>query len=326
MDKLNLLRILITVVDQGSFSGAATLLGLSPSTVSKAIARLEEHLQLFLFHRSTRRLTLTEAGMAYTQTVRKLIGELDSCEENISQLNDSPSGRLSLNLPISYGRRYVMPLLASFHQRYPDIELDISFDDAYVDMIDRGIDICIRSGTLEESRLVARQLSPIDFLICAAPAYLKQHPDFADLSNTPTAKYQNADWIRFRFRQTGRLMPIMIMNQGCQQNLEPGRQFVVDDGEALAELCAQGLGLTQLPHFIARDWLQSKSIVPVAPMYRPPGFGVWVIYAKRDYQPAKVRAFVQFLEQAIRQQDEHPRYTWAEHVQKIYRHDEHLTS
>ncbi|MCP5170247.1 MAG: LysR family transcriptional regulator [Hahellaceae bacterium] len=312
MDKLNLLRLFIAVVDQGSFAGAAVALGLSPSTVSKAIARLETDLQLFLFHRTTRRLTLTESGQDYAMTVRKLLQDLEGCEAMLTQTNDEPKGRLSINLPVSYGRRYVMPLLAEFYQHYPDIRLEISFDDAYVDMIAQGVDVCIRTGTLEDSQLVARQLSPIDFLICASPEFLARHPTWRNLQSVPLADYALMPWIRFRFRQTGRLMPIMQPGPDGQINLDPGRQFVVDDGEALAELCAQGLGLTQMPHFIARDWLTSSAIIPVAPSYRPAGFGVWVIYAKRAFQPARIKVFVEFLERAMRRQQETPRSTWAQ--------------
>jgi DNA-binding transcriptional LysR family regulator len=240
--------------------------------------------------------------------VRRLLTELDDCELNLVEANDTPTGRLKINLPVSYGRRYVMPLLARFHQAYPGIELDLSFNDAYVDMIEQGVDVCIRSGSLEASSLIARQLSPIDFLICASPAYLDNHGPLI------ASEFSRHHWIRFRFRQTGRLMPIMVPGIEEQQNLDPGQQFIVDDGEALAELCAQGLGLTQMPHFIARDWLRKKQMVPVMPYYRPKQFGVWVIYAKRAFLPAKIRVFVAFLSQALEQQQETAYRTWAEEL------------
>ncbi len=318
MDKLNLLKLFLATAEKGSFASVATFLGLSPSTVSKAIARLEEDLQLHLFHRTTRTLTLTESGKAYQLTVQQLLAELDNCEEMLVRENGEPKGRLSINLPVSYGRLYVMPLIGEFKRQYPEIDLSLSFEDAYVDMVEQGIDICIRSGTLEESTLVARQLSPIDFLTCVSPEYFK------DKGNIGLEEYEQHPWIRFRFRQTGRLMPIMTANEGSHRSsidgytapnqINPGRQYIVDDGEALAELCAQGLGITQLPHFIARDWLQRGKIVPIAPLFRPKGFGVWMIYAKRTFLPARIRAFVDFLEEAVRRGGETPRQTWAEEL------------
>ncbi len=306
MDKLNLLKLFLAVVDCGSFTKAASFLGLSPSTVSKAISRLETDLKLYLFYRTTRQLTLTEAGQDYVDTVRRLISDLEGCESRLLGANDEPIGQLRINMPVSYGRRYIMPLLSEFSLRFPSIDLDLSFNDAYIDMIEQGVDICIRSGTLEESTLIGRQLSPIDFLICASPNYLK------DRKTITLAEYDKHPWIRFRFRQTGRLMPIMVPNEKAQMNLDPGQQFIVDDGEALAELCSQGLGLTQVPHFIARDWINDQKIIPIAPYYRPKGYGVWVIYAKRDFQPSKIKAFVAFLEEKIRDSGETPLHTWVE--------------
>ncbi|WP_020407379.1 LysR family transcriptional regulator [Hahella ganghwensis] len=320
MDKLNLLKLFLVASEKGSFASAASFLGLSPSTVSKAIARLEDDLQLHLFHRTTRTLTLTESGKAYQHTVQQLLAELDNCEEMLVRKNGESKGRLSINLPVSYGRLYVMPLIGEFKRQYPDIDLSLSFEDSYVDMIEQGIDICIRSGTLEESTLVARQLSPIDFLTCVSPAYFKENGSIG------IEDYEQHPWIRFRFRfrQTGRLMPVLAARKGSlpssiegytatdQLNLDPGQQYVVDDGEAMAELCAQGLGITQIPHFIARDWLQSGKIVPIAPVFRSRGYGVWMIYAKRTFLPARIRAFVEFLEEAIRRGGETPRHTWAE--------------
>ncbi|MDX1696025.1 MAG: substrate binding domain-containing protein [Ketobacteraceae bacterium] len=210
--------------------------------------------------------------------------------------------------PVSYGRLYVLPLLSGFSEAYPDITLDLSFDDAYVDMIEHGVDVSIRSGTLDDSCLVAKQLSPIDFLICASMDYSERHGPITrhNLMQHP--------WIRFRFKQTGRPMPIMMRDGQAQVNLDPGNQNIVDDGEALADLCAQGLGLTQMSHFITRDWIRQKKIRPVFLYFRPKGFGVWVIYAKRDYLPARIKAFVGFLERAIQDIGESAYHTWAEHL------------
>lgn len=315
MDKLNLLKLFLAVVDQGNFATAASALGLSPSTVSKAISRLETDLQLYLFHRTTRQLTLTEAGKAYVDTVRRVMNDLDLCEAMLGQSNDEPKGLLKVNLPVSYGRSYILPLIAGFHRQYPEITLDLSFNDAYVDMIEQGVDVCIRSGTLEPSGLIARQLSPIDFLICAAPTYLKAY------NRITYNDFHQHPWIRFRYRQTGRLMPIMITSNGQQHDLNPGTQFVVDDGEALADLCAQGLGLTQVPHFIARDWLQRQDIVTISPFYRPKGFGVWAIYAKRNFLPSKIRVFVNYLEESVRASGETTYSTWVEDLSILFSDD-----
>lgn len=306
MDKLNLLKLFVLVIDKGSFVSASSSLGLSPSTVSKAIQRLEQDLQLQLFYRTTRKLTLTEGGRNYAKTVRALIFDLERCEAELASSNMAARGRLILNVPISYGRVYILPLLAKFKALYPEIEIDISFDDAYVDMVEQRVDLCIRTGMLEDSNLVAKQLSPMDFITCASPDFLKQHPKIKP------EDYNDYPWIRFRFKQSGRLMPILSAQGKELVNLDPGKHYIVDDGEAMISLCTQGLGLTQVPQFLARDSIKRKDLLPVLPFIRHPNFAVRAIYAKREFLPTKIRVFIDFLVEELERSGEGALYTWAE--------------
>lgn len=311
MDKLSLLKLFVSAVDHGGFAAAANHLGLSASTVSKGMARLEDNLNVKLFHRSTRQVHLTDAGARYLVTARRVALELDQCEQELKQTNDLPCGKVKVNLSVSYGRLYVMPLLAEFTKLYPDIELEISFNDSYVDILEQGIDLTIRTGNLDDQRLVARKLSPIDFMLCAAPDYIARN-------GLPTcaAEYAQHSWVRFKYRQSGRLMPITVDEGLGVESYDPGRQFIVDDGEALAELCAQGLGLTQLPHFIARDWLKTKKIVPISPFLRS-SEGVYCVYPKREFLPTKVKVLIEYLMIKIEQSGESTYHTWAETLQPI---------
>lgn len=306
MDKLNLMQIFIAVVDRGSFVSAAAALGLSPSAVSKAISRLEQELRVQLIFRTTRSITLTSAGGDYATQARQLMQQLDDCENRLRGENSEAKGSLRINLPVSYGRQYIVPLLKDFNAQYPDISLNLSFEDSYVDMVEQGIDITIRTGTLEDSSLVARQLSPMDFLVCASPEYVKQH------KNIGQEHFDQHPWIRFRFRQSGRLNPVMIKKSNRIVYTDPGQQFVVDDGEASASLCAKGLGLAQLPHFVARQWIDSGQLKVVTPYVRAPQFGVWLIYAKREFLPARIRYFADFVEERVRALGETPKSTWAQ--------------
>jgi len=306
MDKLNLLKIFLAVVDQGSFANAAVALALTPSAVSKAMARLEDELQLQLIYRTTRKVTLTDVGLRYAAKARDILLDLELCETALRHDNREPEGCLKVNLPVSYGRQYVLPLMEEFYRLYPKIQVQLSFDDGYVDMIEHGIDVTIRSGTLDDSSLVARQLSPIDYLICASPDYIERHgPILAE-------HYSQHPWVRFRFKQSGRLNPVMLTQGKKLLYMDPGQQFIVDDGEASATLCAQGLGLAQLPHFLARHWLREKQLQVLAPRTRPKGHGVWLVYAKREFLPAKIEHFVSFIERHVRAQGETPRQTWAD--------------
>ncbi len=309
MDKLKLLRLFLMVIDHGNYSAAAKQLATSPSTISKAIMRLEKTVGIQLFQRSTRQLRLTTEGEQYSLQIRSLLEQLDTCEYTIKQQNDLPCGKLRISVPISYGRLYVRPLLKSFKCLYPDISIELSYDDKYMDIIEQGYDICVRSGTVSDSRLIARQLSPIDFLICASPEYLQCH------TRPKSARdFIKHPWIRFRYQQTGRILPIMMPNKPSHREYDPDQTYVVDDGETMAELCADGLGLTQIPHFIARNFFRKNKIVCLFPAFCPSGHGVFIMYPKRDYLPERVKVFVDFLCNEIEKQGETPLSTWAKNI------------
>jgi DNA-binding transcriptional LysR family regulator len=310
MDKLRLLDIFIATCDAGSFAAAAKSCNTDPSTVSKAINRLEAELGFTVFQRSTRQLSITAAGRRYADTVRKLLQDLSSCEHELKHLNDSPGGTLRINSAACYGHLYVQPLLQAFCQRYPAIKLQLEINDLHVDIIDNDIDVALRTGLVKDSRLVARRLSPMDFLICAAPDYLAAMgtPRCAD-------DFLQHSWIGFRIKQTQQLQPVFLPDQhGSYQPFELTRSHITDDGEAMAAMCADGLGVAQLPHFLAKQGLQSGALVSLYPYYRPPqpDNGVFAIYAKRDYLPARVRVFIEFISSALEAAGEGSNHTWAE--------------
>ncbi|MEH6473695.1 MAG: LysR substrate-binding domain-containing protein [Halopseudomonas sp.] len=315
MDKIRSLRFFIATLDGGSFAAASKAYGTDPSTVSKAIHRLESDLGIQLFQRSTRQLRLTSAGRRYANTARRVLEELTACEETLKSQNDAPSGILKLNVPVSYGRLYIRPLLKEFCRRYPNITIDIHYDDAYVDIIEQGVDVSIRSGSVQDSQLIVRQLSPIDFIVCGSRDYLDRY----GAPCGPEA-FNDHSWIRFRFKQTGKLLPIRMPGSAGVNEYDPIRNFIVNDGESMAEHCAEGLGLTQIPHFIARNWLRSDRLLPLFPSLRQEGTGVYLLYAKREYLPTRVKVFIDFITEAIQTRGETPRTTWAETLQ-IYQPD-----
>ena len=309
IDKIRTIQFFIATCDLGSFSKAAKQHETDPSTVSKAISRLEEELGFSLLQRSTRQLRLTEAGDRYLQVSRETLDKLTLCESQLRNEKDNPEGTLRISVPISYGRLYIRPMLKAFHEKYPHIKIELLYDDAYVDVIKHQIDVAIRSGTLEDNRLIAKKLSPMDFLMCASPKYIKQH-GYPRNEN----EFSEHKWIRFRFKQSGLLMPTLHLVKGKVQESDPDRSFVVDDGEALAELCSDGMGIAQMPHFVAKNWIQKNKIQPIFKAYRPENFGVHALYLKRAYMPAKVRVFLDFLSGYVKSLNEFPDSTWAENI------------
>ncbi|MDO6581315.1 LysR family transcriptional regulator [Photobacterium sp. 2_MG-2023] len=310
MDKLRSLEIFLATCDGESFAAAARSCNTDPSTVSKAISRLEAQLGLTLFQRSTRQLRITAAGQRYADTVRKMIQDLTVCEYELKHLNDSPSGTLRINSAVCYGHLYLRPLLQAFCQRYPAIKLDLEINDLHADIIENDIDIALRTGYVKDSRLVARRLSPMDFLVCASPHYLAAQgtPQCAD-------DFHQHSWIGFRIKETQQLQPIFLPNeQGEYVPYELERTHVTDDGEAMACMCADGLGFAQLPHFLAKQGLNNGSLVSLYPYFRPPqpDNGVFAIYPKREYLPAKVRVFIEFMTASLAAMGESTNHTWAE--------------
>ena len=310
MDKLRSLEIFLATCESGSFAGAARICGSDPSTVSKAISRLEAQLGLTLVQRSTRQLRITSAGERYARTVRKMMQDLSACEDELQHINGTPSGTLRINSAVCYGHLYLRPLLRDFCARYPSIRLDLELNDLHLDIIENDIDIAIRTGYLQDSRLVARRISPMDFFTCASPQYLQTHgiPRCAD-------DYQRHQWIGFRMKESQQLQPIFLPdNRGEYIPVEIERNQITDDGEAMAYLCEDGFGVAQLPHFLAKAGLESGTLVSLYRIFRPPqkDVGVFAIYPKREFLPAKVRLFIDFLTTSLAATGETTARTWAE--------------
>ena len=267
MDKLNLINIFLAVCHAGSFTAASSNLGLNPSTVSKAIGQLEQHLGLKLFNRTTRNLQLTASGEVYRDSCQHLITGLNVCEQKLHADHNEPKGLLKINLPIAYGQLYIMPMLSDFRERYPNIKLEVSLTDDYVDIIGNSIDVAIRSGQMQDSRLVAKKLSPMDFAICASPSFLANH------KRITAANIQKLPWVLYRFIHTGQIMPIVSFKKIGKQRqryefIPPEPTLVTTDGLSMVIACKAGLGLMQAPHFLLRDSVQSGDIKLVQPYFR----------------------------------------------------------
>lgn len=306
MDKFRTLELMVAVVKQGSFAAAAKSLNTSPSTVSKAIERLETSVGVRLFQRTTRQLKLTVAGEAYFRKVNELLQELSDCEANLVDENSLAVGEIKISAPVSYGREYIRPLLPSFLALYPDISIELDIEDHHVDLIENNFDLAIRTGSLKDSRFIAQQLSCMDMVTCIAPKLLKTFKGGIQIS-----RLEEYPWIHYRFKHSGKLMPLRVKKRNKVVIIEPEKKCVVNDGDVLLALCKEGVGLTQLPHFLAREALAKKQLVAVAPTLALPGAGIYLVYPSKDYMPLRVRLFIDFIKQHLTKNDETPRGTWA---------------
>ncbi|PCK03682.1 MAG: transcriptional regulator [Alteromonadaceae bacterium] len=306
MDKLNALNIFRLVSQEQSFAGAARRLGSNPSTISKAIDRLEQEVGFSLFQRSTRQIKLSEAGRKYLVVAQTAIDELHHCELSLKASNEEPEGLLRINAPVSYGRLYLVPFIQIFCERYPNIRIEILLDDAYVDTIEQGFDISIRTGVLPDSMLVAQQLSSLDMVTIASVEQARGL--LKPLTPKDIGKHT---WLQFRFKQSGKIFPIQTIQRGRVTMHQTESRIIMDDGEALVSCCVAGLGFTQLPHFVVKHALQENRVVPIMNSFKSPSLSIYIVYVKREFLPKKVRVFVEQLKQYLQSKGEHPEGTWA---------------
>lgn len=309
MNKFKTLNLFLSVIDSGSFASAAKSHATDPSTVSKAIKRLEQQLGIALFTRSTRKVVLTPAGKEYAETIRGLYRQLDDCEAQLKWSQETASGHLKINVPVSYGSAFIVPLIKGFKSLYPEISIELTFNDEYVDMIAHSIDLTIRSGRVADSSLIAQKLSPMPFVICGAT-------EVAELAKQAfSAKYLSAlPWLQFRFKQTGKLMPLNFEFAGDVFAISPNAESltILDQGDAMMKLCADGMGLCLMPHFTAKQWVDDGSVDIVHRVDGFDDFAISVIYPTRDYLPKRTRVFIDYLKAELGKIGETHNTTWLD--------------
>jgi DNA-binding transcriptional LysR family regulator len=289
MDRIAALQALVQVAEAGSFSDAARRLRLSKSVVSRLVAALEAELGVRLLHRTTRALTLTEPGRGYVERARRLLADLADADQSVTQSQVAPRGRLAVNAPMSFGFLHLAPALPAFLARYPDLAVDMTMNDRFVDLIDEGFDVAVRIGSLGDSSLVARRLAPIRRAVCASPAYLAARgvpatPD--DLAGHDCVAYSNAaqaqEW-RF-IASDGHPWPVAIAGR-----------LTLNNGDAIRAAALAGVGLALLPTFIVGRDLQDGELVSVLDAFVPQDMSLNAVYPHARHLSPKVRAFVDFL-------------------------------
>ncbi|MBN8478142.1 MAG: LysR family transcriptional regulator [Burkholderiales bacterium] len=283
------MRAFVVVVEQGSFARAADRLDQSVSSVSRQIADLEAHLDARLLNRTTRRLSLTEAGRDFHERSVQLLADLDEAEQAAGGVGAAPRGTLKLTAPITYGVRVLAPRLASFTARYPDVRLDIELSDRAVDLVDEGFDLAVRIGAIRNPNLVARRVGETRLVCCASPAYLAAHgtpATPADLARHACLTYEYAP-VRSQWR--------FVDANGAEQIAKVAGPMHGNNGEMLAALAAQGAGVTLEPDFIVEPLIASGRLVPILVGYEVPPIPIHAAYPSRRHLSAKVRAFIDHL-------------------------------
>ncbi|MBW7851513.1 MAG: LysR family transcriptional regulator [Rhodospirillales bacterium] len=289
MDALAGMAVYAKVVEAHGFSAAARELGMSKSAVSKQVAALEARLGARLLNRTTRRLSLTDAGAVFHDRCLRLLADAEEAAAAVGSLQAEPRGLLRVNAPMSFGILHLAPAVPEFAARHPDITVDLTLNDRVVDLVEEGYDVAVRIARLPDSTLVARRLAPSRRLLCASPDYLARHgvPQRpADLKGHNCLLYTSATTRPEDWRFTGPDGEVSVRVSGTLR---------ANNGDVLRAAAVAGLGLALLPSFLAGPDLCAGRLRAVMPDYGDDGGAVYAVYPGGRYLSAKVRAFVDFL-------------------------------
>lgn len=284
--------IFAAVAEHKSFSGAAEAVGLSKATVSKAITRLEAHLGQSLFHRTSRRLALTEAARPLAERAARMMAEAHGAEELAHDAAAAPAGRVRVAAPMTFGVSHVAPLVADFLAAHPAIEIELHLSDARVDIVAEGFDIALRIADLPDSSLRARRLRTISAYLVAAPSYLERHgtPTHpGQLGEHRLLGYTNVSG-PWRFRDA----------EGAEVSVKADGPLSSNSGDALVPTLIAGLGIARLPDFILGDALRDGLVVPILEKWRPMPIGLHLLTPPSPLRPARVEALIAFLSDRLR--------------------------
>lgn len=288
MDKLDAMNAFAKVVASGSYAEAARRLGLTRSAISKAVMELEEVLGVRLLDRTTRRLNPTEAGRAYYERCVDILASIEETELQVSQLHAQPKGVLKMNAPVSFGTLYLGMAIADFMALYPDLRVELTLNDRFIDPLEEGVDVTVRIGALTDSSLIARKLAPARRVLVASPDYLARHglpqtPD--DLARHRCLTYGHTTTLqRWQLTRDGESFTVPVAAYLCSNN-----------GDVLREAALKGNGITTLPTFIVGPDITADRLRIVLPDYAPSHLTIYALYAPNRYLAAKTRLLIDFL-------------------------------
>jgi DNA-binding transcriptional LysR family regulator len=290
----------MTVVAEGSFAKASNRLGIGRSAVSRGVQKLEDQLGARLLSRTTRSLSLTREGELFHARCQPGVAHISQALEDLRDLREGPpSGRLRIGAPVGFGRRVIAPLLSDFHAAYPDIELDLLLSDAPTDLTADRIDVAFRNGRLEDSQIIARQIVPMQMLVCASPEYVKSR----GMPESPEDLTQH-ECINLRLA-SGRVYEWEFKVDGTLHKVAPASRFTINDAELVLRMVLQGKGIAQLAGYQVCGMLREGRLLSCMSQYAPDDRGHYICYLTRQHLPSRIRVFVDHMTAAIRAMDIH---------------------
>lgn len=282
----------VAVAETESFTQAAKRLGISTAQVSRQVSALEARLATKLFHRTTRKVSVTETGQIYFQHCRQVLDGLEEAERTITNFQSAPRGKLRITAPVTYGEKTIAPLVNDFVLRYPELELELNLTNRTLDLVAEGYDLAVRMGTLESSTLMARRLATRSQYVCASPQYLASHGTPHSLSELENHNCLQGNQDHWRFQENNKAKSLRIKG-----NITCG------SGWALLDAASKGVGIVQLPDYYVQPHLDSGQLVALLTQYQQPDEGIWAVYPHNRHLSPKVRFLLDHLTQSLGKAD-----------------------
>lgn len=297
MDRIDLFRIFARVVECSSFTRAAHMLGVPRSSVSSAVQELEARVGARLLHRTTRKVSPTQDGLAFYERCQRAIAEVEDTENLFRQNASQPSGRLRIDVPGRIGRLVIAPALPDFLDRYPHIELDLGVTDRAVNLVADSIDCVLRIGPLNDSSLIARHIGELPLINVASPTYLERYgapKSPSDLSMHHAVNYASPT--------SGRIEDWEWIEDGAVHNLPMRGRITVNSAEAYIACCLAGLGMIQVPAYDVRRHIDTGELVEVMAEHRAQPMPATLLYPHRQHLSPRLHVFAEWLERLLQKE------------------------
>ncbi|MGZ8226783.1 MAG: LysR family transcriptional regulator [Methylococcaceae bacterium] len=294
MDRLHLMTVFVAVAEEQSFAGGSRRLNMSPPAVTRAVAALEDRLGVKLFTRTTRYVRLTDAGQRYLEDARRIINEVDEADEAAAGINAEPRGHLAVTAPVLFGRMFVIPGIVDYLQRYPDMEVSAAFLDRTVNLLEEGLDVCIRIGELPDSSMRAVRVGQVRRVLCASPEYLAAHgspkspQELAGhcLVAAATGSWSATEW---KFEEGGKM---------TSNRIKP--RLSVTSNDAAIDAVIRGMGVTRVLSYQIGPYLASGQLQIILSGFESAPLPIHVIHREGRHASAKVRTFVDLIVEKLR--------------------------
>ncbi len=274
----------VAVVESGSFTSAARRLSVSVAQVSRQISALEGRLACQLLYRTTRKISITEAGNLYYQDCRHLIDTLEQAENSLADLQTSPKGKLKVTAPLAFGEETIMPLINSFLKQHPLLQIEVVLSNRKLNLIDEGVDIAVRLGPLDNLDMRARQLAQRQSFTCASPDYLKQHGTPYSLNELKHHNCLLGTLEHWRFQENGR-----------EQIIQVSGNLRCNSGRSLLDAALKGIGIVQLPDMYVGELLKSGELISILPNFKSSQEGIWGLYPVGRSSSIKVQLLLDYI-------------------------------